>query len=102
MPSPDQDGFLSVQVLLVSLVSPLPSALIEKISVVNPTNFAKAIIVPSGDHVGVSYDAAQGVIVTSPVPSALITWIDHPAADLLTKAILFPSGDHAGDLSNSP
>src|SRR5712691_7103490 len=67
---------------------------------------ANAIIVPSGDHVGLvvrlprpPVSPSRSTTCLSPVPSALITSTEPLSA--LTKAIFVPSGDQLGWAASS-
>src|SRR5215207_1355779 len=105
-PSGDHAGCASLTpwVVLVSCVSPLPSAFITQISrsvVASAPEVpaAKAIRLPSGDHEGSCSGTGVAVSCLRPLPSAFITEISLLVALVLWKAIREPSGDQTAWLS---
>ena len=71
--------------------APTPSELVIQISLYP---VAKAIWLPSGDHVGVPA-AKFEVIVCAPVPSGFITHTRPTPSRVLKNAMLVPSGENS-------
>ena len=56
----------------------------------------KAILLPSGDHVGLLSTAVLLVSLVSPEPSWFMTYISKLPSRFVAKAIFVPSGENTG------